>query len=304
MSIKNITQKNLIIDSEFLLDKSILELGELIPNSIKSINRIYYSLEHTHNQIVKNEITKEEFEKNPKYNYHFYNDEIEGNYSSLNYSEFETDFSFNDWSYDFQIIVIEQILDDLLNSIKTEIVNSKTDTQSKIFFEELLRLIDGSNFFLTEFSQNQNCNKIQKYASESFLEFNKFLTKDLQSKYQNIFPELFEKFFLSHKSKIKSFDFEKNIFKSIDAQNWFFASLEEMIATPSKRGFGAVISALYRNLDCKNNIFVDTITQVDYVKYLNSKYEKTMRTDNLSQHYKYEPKVKILIKEYLSNKPE
>lgn len=83
MSIKNITQTNLIIDSEFLLDKSILEFGGLIPNSIKSINRIYYSLEHTHNQIVKNEITKEEFEKNPKYNYHFYNDEIEGNYSSL-----------------------------------------------------------------------------------------------------------------------------------------------------------------------------------------------------------------------------
>lgn len=304
MSIKNIPHINLIIDSEFLLDKSILEFGRLIPNSIKSINRIYYSLEHTHNQIEKNEITKEEFEKNPKYNYHFYNDEIEGNYSSLNYSEFETDFSFNDWSYDFQTTVIEQILNDLLSSIKTEILNKKTDTQTKLFFEDLLRLIDGSNFFLTEFSQNQNCNKIQKYASESFLEFNKFLTKDLQSKYQNIFPELFEKFFLSHKLKIKSFDFEKNIFKSIDAQNWFFASLEEMIATPSKRGFGAVISALYRNLDCKNNIFVDTITQVDYVKYLNSKYEKTMRTDNLSQHYKYEPKVKILIKEYLSNKPE
>lgn len=193
MSIKNIPQTNLIIDSEFLIDKSILEFGRLIPNSIKSINRIYYSLEHTHNQIVKNDITKEEFEKNPKYNYHFYNDEIEGNYSSLNYSEFEADFSFKDWSYDFQIVIIEQILDDLLNSIRTEIFNSKTDIQSKIFFEELLKLIDGSNFFLTEFSQSQNCNEIQKYASESFLEFNSKLFEELNFYYDSMFSDLLKK---------------------------------------------------------------------------------------------------------------
>lgn len=220
MNIKNIPHINLIIDSEFLLDKSILEFGKLIPNSIKSINRIYYSLEHTHNQIVKNEITKEEFEKNPKYNYHFYNDEIEGNYSSLNYSEFETDFSFNDWSYDFKIIVIEQILNNLLNSIKTEIVNSKTDIQSKIFFEELLRLIDGSNFFLTEFSQNQNCNKIQKYASESFLEFNSKLFEELNFYYNSTFSDLLKKYTSTKK------DFSENQNEKLRQSNiYLFAKL-------------------------------------------------------------------------------
>ena len=304
MSIKNIPNINLIIDNEFLLDESILKFGELIPNSNKGMNRIYYSLEYTHNELVKNEITKEEFEENPKYNYHFYNDEIEGNYSGLNYSEFETYFSFNDWSYDFQTIIIERTLNDLLSSIKTKILNSKTDTKAKLFFEDLLTLIDGSNFFLTEFSQNQNCNKIQKYASESFLEFNKFLTKELQTEYQNIFPELLVRTSLLGTSKVKSSNFEKNVFKSIDAQNWFFESLEEMIANPSKRGFGAVISALYRNLDCKDFIFVDTISQVDYIEYLNSKFKKTMRTDNLSKPDRYEAKVKKLIKEYLSNKSE
>lgn len=210
MSIKNIPNINLIIDNEFLLDESILKFGELIPNSNKGMNRIYYSLEHTHNQIVKNDITKEEFEKNPKYNYHFYNDEIEGNYSSLNYSEFEDDFSFKDWSYDFQIVIIEQILDDLLNSIRTEIINSKTDIQSKIFFEELLKLIDGSKFFLTEFFQNQNCNKIQKYASESFLEFNSKLFEELNFYYGSIFSDLLKKY-----SAIQKEDFQNKKDKRI-----------------------------------------------------------------------------------------
>lgn len=210
MSIKNIPQTNLIIDSEFLLDESILNFGMLIPNSSKGMNRIYYSLEYTHNELVKNEKTKEEFEKNPKYNYHFYNDEIEGNYSSLNYSEFGTNFSFNDWSYDFQTIVIERTLNDLLSSIKTEILNSKTDAKAKLFFEDLLKLIDGSNFFLTEFSQNQNCNKIQKYASKSFLEFNSKLFEELNYYYGSIFSDLLKKY-----SAIQKEDFQNKKDKRI-----------------------------------------------------------------------------------------
>lgn len=220
MSIINIPQTNLIIDNEFLLDESILNFGMLIPNSSKGMNRIYYSLEYTHNELVKNEKTKEEFEKNPKYNYHFYNDEVEGYYSSLNYSEFGTNFSFNDWSYDFQTIVIERTLNDLLSSIKTEILNSKTDAKAKLFFEDLLKLIDGSNFFLTEFSQNQNCNKIQKYASKSFLEFNSKLFEELNFYYDSTFSDLLKKY-----TGIKK-DFSENQNEKLRQSNiYLFAKL-------------------------------------------------------------------------------
>ncbi|MDP9961665.1 hypothetical protein [Chryseobacterium lathyri] len=102
----------------------------------------------------------------------------------------------------------------------------------------------------------------------------------------------------------KVLDFEKNIFRSLKAQNWFFSTLEEIGAVPSKRGFGTVISAIFRNKDCKENIFPDTITQKDYIHYLNSEFSLNMNSTNLSIPDKYEPKIKIIMDNYLSNKSE
>lgn len=102
----------------------------------------------------------------------------------------------------------------------------------------------------------------------------------------------------------KVLDFERNIFRSRKAQNWFFSTLEEIGAVPSKRGFGTVVSAIFRNKDCKENIFPDTITQKDYIHYLNSEFNLNMNSTNLSIPDKYEPKIKIIMDNYLSNKSE
>ncbi|WP_073552117.1 MULTISPECIES: hypothetical protein [Elizabethkingia] len=305
MSIKELPNIDLIVISEYQLDEMILKFG----TSKEKIERIYYSLEITPEGIQENNITKDEFEKFPKYNFYFSNDEVEGYYSTLNYSVFENAFNYNDWDYDFECLITEQMLLELLTSIKSKIESLNTDAQSKIFFESLLQNIIGSNFFLAGYYQGQKFNKIQKRICEAFLKLNEKLSEELKTEYKQIFPELLEIYTPSEKNnfqkqkirKHSDSNFEKNIFKSPEAQEWFFDTLEELSVDDGERPFGAVISAIFRNNLCKEHIFTYNISQKNYINYLNISFDKNSNSTGLSDHKKHIDKIQALIKLFLSS---
>ncbi|PRB03832.1 hypothetical protein CQ046_08550 [Chryseobacterium sp. MYb7] len=196
MKFSNIKYNDLLIRSEYLLDDVILRFGDLIPTSDKQIERIYYCLEHTPEEIQKIVITKEEFEQSPKYDFYFLNDEIEGNYSSLNYEDFSDDFDFKEWDYAFLTFINETFLNEFLLSVREQFAGL-SDTQSKMFFQSLLQELNFSEYFLEEFMQTSGCDAIRKTVCGSFKIFNKELFDSLRSEYEFIFPELLDKYGLN-----------------------------------------------------------------------------------------------------------
>ncbi|MCT3727874.1 hypothetical protein HZP84_12245 [Elizabethkingia anophelis] len=305
MSIKKLPNIDLVISSEYQLDEMILKFGR----SKEKIERKYYSLENTPEGIQENNIIKDEFEKSPKYNFYFCNDDVEGYYSTLNYSVFEKSFDYNDWYYDFEYLITEQMLPELLSSIKSKIESFNADNQSIIFFESLLQNIFGSNFFLTECSQSQNYNEIQKRTCEAFLNLNEKLFEELNSKYRHVFPKLLTTYASVEKDDLQEqninrhtkSDFEKSIFNSPEAQEWFFDTLKELNVHDGSRPFGAVISAIFRNDLCKEHIFTYNISQKDYIGYLNTIFGKNANSTKLSDHEKHIDKIEELIKLFLSS---
>ncbi|UTX46673.1 hypothetical protein [Chryseobacterium sp. MA9] len=196
MGIEKIENKNFLIRSEYLLDEIILTFGSLCFSTEKKIKRVYFSLELTPENIQPSYITKEEFEKSPKENFYFLNDEIEGYYSRLNYEDFTNDFDFQDWGETFLETINNTILNEFLFSVKQQ-CEELSDIKSKMFFQDLLNELYFSDYFLDMFMQSEGCNLVRKTVCESFKTFNKELYENLRLQYKFIFSDLIESYDLS-----------------------------------------------------------------------------------------------------------
>ena len=117
--------------------------------------------------------------------------------------------------------------------------------------------------------------------------------KELQNAYQN-----------SKNNTIKTEKVYSNtIFTSIEAQQWFQNTLEELNAVDennvAKKGFSAKANAIFRNKDCIDTIFKYQVLLKNYIAYLNKAYQaKIKNPDKLSSGINHASKVEELIKLY------
>jgi hypothetical protein len=107
---------------------------------------------------------------------------------------------------------------------------------------------------------------------------------------------------ISHKEKVykpKSTTpspFNDEIFRTIDAQNWFNETLNRMGAidnykNPVKRKFQPICSAIFYSNKCRKDILKYNLELQDYIAFLNKKY-KTMIKSKLSAGTNHELEVK------------
>ncbi len=113
-------------------------------------------------------------------------------------------------------------------------------------------------------------------------------------------------------SKVKA-KFKNDIFKSIDSQNWFNNTLQELAAIDNEnkpeRSFQAICNAVFRDENCKKIIFKNRLPLNKYIQFLNEVYEAQIKSEtNLSNPINYVSDVKKLIDTYQNslstNKPE
>ncbi len=96
-------------------------------------------------------------------------------------------------------------------------------------------------------------------------------------------------------------EYNTQIFKTAEAQTWFFNTLEELNAldqsrTP-KRGFQARISAIFNDKDCKESIFRFELLLKEFVAFINNEFDNCIKNDKqLSDGTKYSKKVAELVK--------
>ncbi len=95
-------------------------------------------------------------------------------------------------------------------------------------------------------------------------------------------------------------EYNSQIFRSNEAQTWFFDTLEELNAldhnSNPKRGFQAKVSAIFDNKDCKNVVFRYELLLKEYAMFLNNEYDDYIKnTKQLSDGTKYSEKVSELV---------
>ena len=92
--------------------------------------------------------------------------------------------------------------------------------------------------------------------------------------------------------------FNDGIFKTIEAQTWFYETLIEMGAINKKNKaqkgvFQTRCQAIFSISECKNKIFRNRLKLKDYIEYLNATYSaKITNNSRLSDGYKYKAEVK------------
>lgn len=99
--------------------------------------------------------------------------------------------------------------------------------------------------------------------------------------------------------------FDEKIFKSLEAEKWFFNSLKELNAVDSNqkvlRGFQAKANAIFSVSKVKEEIFIYSLTLRDYISFLNRRLEAKIATDKkLSSGINHERKVDKLIENFSS----
>lgn len=101
----------------------------------------------------------------------------------------------------------------------------------------------------------------------------------------------------------KILDFEKSIFRSLDARNWFYEAIDDFKEkNPDKRGFNAYCNAIFKNTKCKSLIFVERIKLRSYILFLNDKFNAQFKSlSNLSDPTNYINDVEKLICIYNMN---
>lgn len=96
-------------------------------------------------------------------------------------------------------------------------------------------------------------------------------------------------------------DFEKDIFRSLKAQHWFYDTLETLGVGDGGYRFNTIIGEIFRNQNCKENIFPYNLSQQEYINYLNKKFNKTMNPTGLRKETNHESTVETLIKVFMKN---
>lgn len=96
-------------------------------------------------------------------------------------------------------------------------------------------------------------------------------------------------------------DFERNIFRSLNAQHWFYETLETLGVGNGGYRFNTIIAEIFRNQNCKENIFSYNLSQQEYVNYLNQKFNKTMNPTGLRKETNHENKVESLINIFIKS---
>lgn len=93
--------------------------------------------------------------------------------------------------------------------------------------------------------------------------------------------------------------FNDEIFRTIEAQNWFYETLKKMGAietgnTPKKRKFQPICHAIFYSPDCKKKIFRYSLELKDFILFLNKEFNTNIKT-KLSNGYLHEAAVEELL---------
>jgi hypothetical protein len=157
---------------------------------------------------------------------------------------------------------------------------------------------------------NPNKNRVLTCDYNNF-NYSKYLIKNVDFKIAlNRKIEFIEQCINEVKNKKQ---FNSNIFRSMDSQNWFNNTLFELNAIDKSnkplRGFPAKCSAIFSNKKCKNYIFKYYLSITEYINYLNNNFKAQIKSKNkLSAGNKHEYEVYRLIKTYIKslspNEPE
>lgn len=104
--------------------------------------------------------------------------------------------------------------------------------------------------------------------------------------------------------------YNKKIFKSLEAEQWFKDTLDELNALDSKgkaqkRGFQAKANAIWSNYNVKNNLFKYGLTLKQYIEYLNKYFDAEIKNkDKLSKPDNHTNRVSELYKAFKNKASE
>ena len=297
--IENIEYSSMIITSLYDLDEMV---KQFIPwgNQEPKAKRIYFTITNDEGELC---ISKEEYEKNKEDEGYFH--------TSLNYNEFDTFFDKEVWENDFYhyLYSFRPPIEDLITKSFLDTIKILEEHKAKVLCIDFINKINDSNAFLNDILEDgnwkQNSNKFQKFAASHFLEFNKSLYPNIKRIITNIFPELLKNTVtIEFLSQNTNQPYCKNIFRNKEAEAWFYSMLEEFNVNNGERGFGAVISGIFRNSNCKNHILKSHLKQKEYIQYLNERFNKTMPLTNFSNPDNYSNDIEKFIQLHINSSSE
>ena len=297
--IENIEYSSMIITSLYDLDEMV---KQFIPwgNQEPKAKRIYFTITNDEGELC---ISKEEYEKNKEDEGYFH--------TSLNYNEFDTFFDKEVWENDFYhyLYSFRPPIEDLIAKSFLDTIKTLEEHKAKVLCIDFINKINDSNAFLNDILEDgdwkQNSNEFQKFAASHFLEFNKSLYLNIKRIITNIFPELLENTVtIEFLSENTNQPYCKNIFRNKEAEDWFYSMLEEFNVNNGERGFGAVISGIFRNSNCKNYILKSHLKQKEYIQYFNERFNKTMPLTNFSNPDNYSNDIEKFIQLHINSSSE
>jgi hypothetical protein len=101
-------------------------------------------------------------------------------------------------------------------------------------------------------------------------------------------------------------NFNSNIFKTKEAEDWFLLALDELNAIDenkkAKSGFQSRVSAIFYNTKCKNHIFKYQLKLYEFIAFLKLNFNANITSDKkLSSGNNHEVKVESLVKQYITS---
>jgi hypothetical protein len=161
--------------------------------------------------------------------------------------------------------------------------------RSYSIFESLVieYISDGFPFLSTEYPF-KDCDEI-KYNLEVLKFLKEEMNKITDSKEEKVYKP----------KPITPLPFNDEIFRTIEAQDWFFNTLNKMGGleesyTPKKRKFQPICHAIFYSLDCKKKIFRYNLELKDYILFLNSEFDTNINS-KLSIGYRHVDEVEELL---------
>jgi len=138
--------------------------------------------------------------------------------------------------------------------------------------EEVIEYITKKRPFLSTMFPFETCEQIKIWVE--ILNFLKEeMIKITDSKEEKVFK----------RNSTTSLPFNDDVFRTIEAKNWFNDTLNRMGALeddsiPKKRKFQPICSAIYYSDDCKKYILKYNLELQDYIAFLNKKYNTTIKS--------------------------